>query len=89
MSAPRVSIGMPVYNGEELLPETLDSVLAQTFEDFEVVISDNTSTDATPKICRAHAKRMTNVVSSDEPDARTRSCNHVEEGRRCSRLRTR
>ena len=48
---------MPVYNGEELLPETLDSILAQTFDDFEVVISDNASTDATPEICRAYAAR--------------------------------
>ena len=57
MSEPTVSIGMPVYNGEVLLPETLDSVLAQTFENFEVVISDNASTDATPEICRAYARR--------------------------------
>jgi len=57
VSEPRVSIGMPVYNGEELLPETLDSILAQTFDDFEVVISDNASTDGTPEICRAYARR--------------------------------
>ena len=49
VSEPKVSIGLPVYNGEDLLPETLDSILAQTFEDFEVVISDNASTDATPR----------------------------------------
>jgi len=57
MSEPTVSIGMPVYNAEELLPETLDSILAQTFEDFEVVISDNASTDSTPEICRTYARR--------------------------------
>ena len=47
---------MPVYNAEDLLPETLDSVLSQTFDDFEVVISDNASTDSTPDICRAFAE---------------------------------
>jgi glycosyltransferase involved in cell wall biosynthesis len=57
MSEPKVSIGMPVYNGEELLPETLDSILAQTFDDLEVVISDNASTDATSEICRAYVQR--------------------------------
>ncbi len=58
---PRVSIGMPVYNGERFLPEALDSLLGQTFEDFELIISDNASTDRTEEICRAYAakdKRM-------------------------------
>ena len=48
----RVSIGIPVYNGETYLAETLDSLLAQSFEDFEIVISDNASTDRTPEICK-------------------------------------
>jgi len=60
---PRVSIGMPVYNGERFLQEALDSVLAQTFEDFEVIISDNASTDATEGICRAYvADQGTHLV---------------------------
>jgi glycosyltransferase involved in cell wall biosynthesis len=57
MREPRVSIGMPVYNAEAFLPETLDSILGQTFQDFEVIISDNASTDATPEICRTYARR--------------------------------
>ncbi|AOW98240.1 hypothetical protein BJP34_01190 [Moorena producens PAL-8-15-08-1] len=51
---PRLSIGLPVYNGEEFLREALDSILAQTFEDFELIISDNCSTDATEEICREY-----------------------------------
>lgn len=51
-----VSIGMPVYNGERFLRESLDSVLAQTYADFELIISDNASIDATEDICRAYAK---------------------------------
>jgi glycosyltransferase involved in cell wall biosynthesis len=58
---PKVSIGMPVYNGERLLPETLDSILAQTFPDFELVISDNASTDATPEICRRYMDRDSRI----------------------------
>ncbi|HMN27055.1 MAG TPA: glycosyltransferase family 2 protein [Caldilineaceae bacterium] len=54
---PRVSIGMPVYNGEEYLEPTLDALLAQTYTDFELVISDNGSTDRTEAICRAYAGR--------------------------------
>lgn len=49
---PKVSIGLPIYNGDDFLEETLDSILAQTFVDFEVIISDNGSTDQTEKICR-------------------------------------
>lgn len=49
---PKVSIGMPVYNGERFLSDALDSILAQTYTDFELIISDNTSTDSTEMICR-------------------------------------
>ncbi len=54
---PHVSVGLAVYNGERYLKETLESILAQTFGDFELVISDNGSTDGTPEICRAYAAR--------------------------------
>lgn len=49
---PRVSIGLPVYNGERFIKESIDSLLSQTFKDFEIIISDNASTDATEQICR-------------------------------------
>lgn len=54
--SPRVSIGLPVYNGEKYLREAIESVLAQTFKNFELIISDNTSTDSTAEICRYYAK---------------------------------
>jgi len=52
---PGVSIGIPVYNGERFLREALDSLLAQTYLDFELIISDNASTDGTEEICRMYA----------------------------------
>lgn len=55
--SPRVSIGLPVYNGERYLESTLDSLLAQTFPDFELIISDNASTDRTAAICAAYQAR--------------------------------
>ena len=55
--SPRVSIGLPVYNGQAYLTSTLDSLLGQDFEDFELIVSDNASTDATQEICRAYARR--------------------------------
>jgi glycosyltransferase involved in cell wall biosynthesis len=54
---PRVSIGLPVYNGERFLEETMDSFLSQTYSDFELIISDNASTDRTGAIGRAYAAR--------------------------------
>jgi len=60
-SAPLVSIGLPVYNGERYLEEAIDSVLEQTYEDFELVLLDNASTDRTPEICRAYAARDNRV----------------------------
>lgn len=54
---PRLSIGLPVFNGEKYLKEVLDSILAQTYSDFELVISDNASTDRTEQICREYAAK--------------------------------
>jgi glycosyltransferase involved in cell wall biosynthesis len=59
--APRVSIGVPVFNGEAYLRQALDSLLAQTFSDFELIISDNASTDGTEGICREYAARDSRV----------------------------
>lgn len=52
---PLVSIGMPVYNGEHFLATALNSILSQTFKDFELIVSDNGSTDKTEAICRQYA----------------------------------
>ncbi|UCG57947.1 MAG: glycosyltransferase family 2 protein [Phycisphaerales bacterium] len=54
---PSVSIGMPVFNGANYITEALDSLLAQTYTDFEIIISDNASTDGTEEICRAYARK--------------------------------
>lgn len=54
---PRVSIGMPVYNGAALIGSAIESILAQTFGDFELIISDNASTDATEAVVRECARR--------------------------------
>ena len=54
-SPPTVSLGIPVRNGEKFLKTTLDSIAAQTFQDYEVVISDNGSSDATAEICKRYA----------------------------------
>ena len=56
-ATPVVSVGMPVYNGEAHLREALDSILGQTFIDFELIIADNASTDSTPEICNEYARR--------------------------------
>lgn len=54
---PTVSIGLPVYNGSKYLEESVDSILRQSFDDFELIISDNASTDSTHDICRSIAHR--------------------------------
>lgn len=53
---PKVSIGLLVYNGGKYLSKALDSLLAQTFEDFELIISDNASTDNTQSICQEYVR---------------------------------
>jgi glycosyltransferase involved in cell wall biosynthesis len=57
MNVPRVSIGLPVWNGEKYIRSALDSILQQDYTDFELIISDNASTDATQDICREYAAK--------------------------------
>ena len=52
---PKISIGLPVYNGANFLRPALDSILQQDYTDFELIISDNASTDETSQICQQYA----------------------------------
>lgn len=54
---PKISVGMPVYNGERFVAESIESVLSQTEGDFELIIADNASTDGTESICKDFAVR--------------------------------
>jgi glycosyltransferase involved in cell wall biosynthesis len=55
VDAPRVSVGIPVYNGENFIADAIRSVLAQTLTDLELIIQDNASTDRTSEICTGFA----------------------------------
>ena len=67
--SPDISVVLPVYNGEEHLAEAIDSILAQTFSNFEFIIIDDASTDRTPSILRKYAamdsriRIITNVIN--------------------------
>jgi glycosyltransferase involved in cell wall biosynthesis len=73
VNAPVISLILPVYNGERFLRESLNSVFAQTFADFELIAVDDCSTDATPQILAEYAAReprmrvLTNSVNSKLP----------------------
>jgi glycosyltransferase involved in cell wall biosynthesis len=58
---PVVSIGLPVYNGAVFLEEAIESILAQDFGEFELIIADNASTDATPDICTRYAAQDSRI----------------------------
>jgi len=75
-SVPRLSIGLPVYNGEDFLAESLDSLLGQTYEDFELIISDNASTDETADICRGYAKQDSRIRYVRQPHNLVCAPNH-------------
>ena len=67
MVAPRVSVGLPVYNGAQYLRATLESLLNQEFKDFELLVSDNASTDETEAICRAYAANDRRILYRRNP----------------------
>jgi len=60
-SVPRLTIGLPVYNGEQFLSEALDALLGQTYEDFELIVADNASTDGTAEIGRRYAEQDSRI----------------------------
>jgi len=66
-TTPRVSIGLPVYNGERFLAGAIASILAQTYTDFELIVCDNASTDRTGEICRAFASKDSRVRYQRQP----------------------
>lgn len=63
----KLTIGVPVFNGERHIGEAIESILSQSYDDFKVIISDNASTDGTKKICEKYAARdqRINYVSQD------------------------
>lgn len=61
MGSPRLSIGLPVYNASNYIHEAVDSILNQSFKDFELIISDNASTDETAEICKEYAKKDSRI----------------------------
>lgn len=56
-SSPLISIGLPVYNGEKYIQEAVNSILSQSYENFELIISDNASSDNTENICREFCQK--------------------------------
>ena len=61
MSSPKISVIVPVYNVEQYLSRCIDSILAQTFTDFEVLLIDDGSTDNSGKICDEYAERDSRI----------------------------
>lgn len=80
MSAPpRVSVAMAVYNGERFLRDAIDSVLAQTLEDFELIIVDDGSADSTAEILAGYGDERVVVITNGENVGLTRSLNRCLE----------
>ena len=63
----RLSIVLPVYNGEKYLAESIEALLGQSYEDFELIISDNASTDSTADICRRYEKQDSRIRYIRQP----------------------
>jgi hypothetical protein len=73
----RVSVGLPVYNGERYLECALNSLVAQSHADLEIIISDNASTDRTEEICRAFAAQDKRIRYIRQPENRGGAFNHT------------
>ena len=58
---PRISIGLPVFNGERYIAATIESLISQSFTDIEIIICDNASTDGTETICRSFMSKDSRI----------------------------
>lgn len=67
ITAPRLTVGLPVFNGENYLAESIEALLGQSYEDFELIISDNASTDGTSAICRRYEKQDSRIRYVRQP----------------------
>jgi glycosyltransferase involved in cell wall biosynthesis len=76
MSLPRVTIGIPVFNGEAYISQAIESILGQTFTEFELIVSDNGSTDKTEQICRQFAAKDQRIRYYREEMNRGAAWNH-------------
>jgi glycosyltransferase involved in cell wall biosynthesis len=66
-AVPQLTIGLPVYNSERFLAESIESLLGQSYTDFELIISDNASTDDTAGICERYAKQDSRIRYYRQP----------------------
>ena len=67
LSQPLISIGFPVYNGENYIQKSMDALLNQTYKNFEIIISDNASTDNTQAICLDYLERDSRIRYIRQP----------------------
>ena len=65
---PEISVVIPVYNVESYLPKCIDSVLNQTWKDFELILVNDGSTDRSLSICRSYAEKDTRIRVIDKPN---------------------
>jgi glycosyltransferase involved in cell wall biosynthesis len=75
-SVPRLSVVLPVYNGANFLAESLEALLGQTYEDFELIISDNASNDETADICQRYVRQDSRIRYIRQPHNIGLSPNH-------------
>jgi glycosyltransferase involved in cell wall biosynthesis len=73
---PALTVGLPVYNGEVYLRDAMDALLRQTYTDFELVISDNASTDSTAQICQEYAANDERIRYVRQPENIGAAPNH-------------
>jgi glycosyltransferase involved in cell wall biosynthesis len=66
-AVPRLSVGLPIYNSQTYLAETFEALLGQNFTDFELIVSDNASTDSTADICQQYAKQDSRIRYFRQP----------------------
>jgi len=70
MAAPLVSAIIAVYNGEKSVARAIDSVLAQQYENFELIVVDDASRDATPQVLAGYGDRINVIRGKKKPRAR-------------------
>ena len=76
VASPKISVLMPVYNSELYIKEAIDSILNQTFTDFEFIIIDDASTDKSVEIIQSYTDSRIQLIVKSHNSGYTNSLNH-------------
>ena len=68
MKTPEISVIVPIYNAEQYLAQTIESIINQSFKNIEIILVNDGATDSSPAICEEYAKKDKRIIVANKPN---------------------